>query len=240
MNQDVKTLISKNRFDLADLRVVFKELRGENGCPWDRVQTHESIRGDLIEETYEVVEAIDTADMKLMREELGDLLLQVVFHAGIEEEKGTFTLDDVISDITEKLIRRHPHVFADVEADDPESALDAWEAAKGVEKTERKTVVDSMNAVPPSLPALMRAQKIIKKAAKDGYDVDSAIVSGADDLKFVAENMASVSSSREELLSSKIGDAAFALSLVAQKNGIDLEELLNKKTGNFIENYPKK
>ena len=129
----VSELLEKNRYDIEDLREVFSYLRGENGCPWDKVQTHESIRANLIEETYEVVEAIDTADLGLLREELGDLLLQVVFHAGIEEENGTFTFDDVVSDVTDKLIRRHPHVFGDIKANDEEGALNAWESAKLVE-----------------------------------------------------------------------------------------------------------
>ena len=160
---NIKTITSKEKYDIDDLKAIVSYLRSENGCPWDRVQTHESIRANLIEETYEVVEAIDNADAALMREELGDLLLQVLFHAIIKEEDNVFTFDDVVSDVADKLVRRHPHVFGNVTADDPDGALDAWEKAKGVEKKDRKTVVDSMNAVPPSLPALMRAQKIIKK-----------------------------------------------------------------------------
>lgn len=233
---EAKELINKERYDLSDLRTVFACLRGENGCPWDKVQTHETIRGDLIEETYEVVEAIDKADMKLMREELGDLLLQVVFHAVIEEEKGTFTLDDVISDLTDKLIRRHPHVFADVKADDPDSAIDSWEAAKGVEKAERRTVKDKLNAIPPSLPALMRAEKICGKASKEGYDTESVITNGADSVMNLAFLMKANYGKKEDT-ASQIGEALFAVSAYAKALKIDAEHELNKMSDSFIENY---
>lgn len=233
---DVKELFEKDRYDLSDLRLVFACLRGENGCPWDRVQTHESIRANLIEETYEVVESIDKADLKLMREELGDLLLQVVFHAGIEEENGNFTLDDVISDVTDKLLRRHPHVFGTVEADDPEGALNAWEAAKGEEKTERKTVVDKMNAVPPSLPALMRAQKVSKKAVKGGFDDRYLILASSESVAKISDYMKSENAD-EKTISSLLGDALFGLTAFAEKMGLDSEFELTKRCEEFIKTY---
>lgn len=235
---DVKELFEKDRYDLSDLRLVFACLRGENGCPWDRVQTHESIRANLIEETYEVVESIDKADLKLMREELGDLLLQVVFHAGIEEENGNFTLDDVISDVTDKLLRRHPHVFGTVEADDPEGALNAWEAAKGEEKTERKTVVDKMNAVPPSLPALMRAQKVSKKAVKGGFDDSGLIMASADSAARLAELM-KAGNAESDTLSTLLGEALFGVTALAEKAGLDCEFELTKRCDDFIKTYDK-
>lgn len=230
----VKELFEKNRYDISDLREVFGYLRGENGCPWDRVQTHESIRANLIEETYEVVEAIDTADLSLLREELGDLLLQVVFHAGIEEEKGNFTFDDVVSDVTDKLLRRHPHVFGDVNANDEEGALSAWESAKLVEKTERKTAVDSMNAVPPSLPALMRAQKIVKKAMKAEFVADSLLKDGSLTLRKLADLM---ENGEGDLSSELIGEALFAISAFSQMNDVDGEFELTKKSEKFISTF---
>lgn len=233
---DVKELFEKDRYDLSDLRLVFSCLRGENGCPWDRVQTHESIRANLIEETYEVVEAIDKADLKLMREELGDLLLQVVFHAGIEEENGSFTLDDVISDVTDKLLRRHPHVFGTVEADDPEGALNAWEAAKGEEKTERKTVVDKMNAVPPSLPALMRAQKVNKKATKGGFDNGNLITSSAEEVIALGELMKK-NEIGADVVKKHLGRALYGISAYAEKCELDSEFELTKECENFIKTY---
>lgn len=233
---DVKELINKERYDLSDLRAVFALLRGENGCPWDMIQTHETIRANLIEETYEVVEAIDKNDLKLMREELGDLLLQVVFHAGIEEEQGSFTLDDVISDVTDKLVRRHPHVFGDVSADDAEGALNSWENAKGEEKTERRTAVDKMNAVPPSLPSLMRAQKVISKAKKDGYPAENIVKNGADLLVSLGEKMRA--GTIDGISADELGKALFAISAAAQLKDADSEHELNKNTDSFIGNYP--
>lgn len=233
---DIKELKEKGRYGLDDLRYVFKCLRGENGCPWDREQTHESIRANLIEETYEVVEAIDKADLKLMKEELGDLLLQVVFHAGIEEENGSFTLDDVISDVTEKLIRRHPHVFGDVRAEDAEGALNFWDAAKSIEKTERKTAVISMQAVPPSLPALMRAQKISKKATKDGYDIESHIISAADNVKMLSEYMRTPNVA-EDGIADRIGDALYSISAFSERISVDAEHELNRRSEKFIYEY---
>ena len=144
-------------------------LRSEGGCPWDREQTHETIRKNLIEETYEVVEAIDTKNTALLREELGDLLLQVVFHARIAQENGEFDFDDVCNDICKKLIIRHPHIFSDVEADTSEKVLENWDKIKMREKSQ-KTPVESMDSVARTLPALMRAEKLASKAAKSGLD----------------------------------------------------------------------
>ena len=160
-DKDKREILALREYDIDSLRRIIACLRSENGCPWDRVQTHKSIRKDLIEETYEVAEAIDNDDPVLLREELGDLLLQVAFHARIEEEKGSFSLTEVISDLCEKLIRRHGHVFGDVKADDPDAALASWNAAKGVEK-KRGGARGDMEAIPPSLPSLMRAKKPLK------------------------------------------------------------------------------
>lgn len=232
--EEINKITEKEKYYLPELRAVFSYLRGENGCPWDRVQTHESIRANLIEETYEVVEAIDNADSVLMREELGDLLLQVVFHAAIEEEKGNFDLDDVICDVTEKLIRRHPHVFGDVDARDPDSAIDAWEVAKGVEKKDRKTVKDSMNAIPPSLPALMRGQKTAKKASKDGYDLRPVFEAGSASLRALADAMEGKSEADNRSL---VAEALFGICAFSHVIGADSEELLTKYITKFIESY---
>ena len=157
----------KPEFDLTPLQDIIKTLREPGGCPWDIAQTHESIRRNLIEETYEVLEAIDLEDYDLLCEELGDLLMQVVFHARMAEEAGEFSMQDVVEGVTEKLVRRHPHVFGDVQAADAGSALISWEAVKKEEKKERKSLLDG---VPKDLPALMAAQKLQGKAAKAGFD----------------------------------------------------------------------
>ena len=155
----------KERYTVDDLAEIISLLRSKEGCPWDREQTHESIRSELIEETYEVIEAIDQKDPAMLREELGDLLLQVVFHAQIEQEQAHFTLEDVCTEICEKMIVRHPHVFSTVQADTTEDVLKNWDTIK--EETKHQTTrTETLEAVAKTLPALMRAQKVSKRAAK--------------------------------------------------------------------------
>ncbi|MBQ1981659.1 MAG: MazG family protein, partial [Clostridia bacterium] len=157
---NVRYLLEKNApYTFDDLVTVVELLRSEGGCPWDMEQTHKSIRNDFIEETYEVIEAIDTEDPVLLREELGDVLLQVVFHARIEQENDVFGMAEVSNDICAKLIHRHPHVFGTVEVENSAEVLKNWEAIKGEEK-QRVTVTDKLRAIPPMYPALMRAQKV--------------------------------------------------------------------------------
>ena len=163
MNETAKELSKKERFDFDDLCAIVRVLRGEGGCPWDRAQTHASIRNCAIEEAYEVVEAIDKNDSALLCEELGDLLFQAVFHAQLEAERGGFTIGDVVDGNARKMIDRHPQVFGDEEPTDADEALARWEARKITEKG-RGTLSSRLRAVPAMLPALMRAQKIAKKA----------------------------------------------------------------------------
>lgn len=154
----------KERYDICDLLEIIKILRSENGCPWDKVQTHESIRQDLIEETYEVCEGIDKNSPEILREELGDLLLQVVFHAQIETEQGNFDFADVTNDICQKLVYRHPHVFGDVKAGNEDEALKNWNARKMASKNQT-TCSDTLESVPKTFPALMRGEKVCKRIA---------------------------------------------------------------------------
>lgn len=158
---------AKPAFDMTPLTDIMRTLREPGGCPWDIAQNHKSLRKNLIEEAYEVIEAIDEEDAAHLCEELGDLLLQVVFHARLAEESGSFSMQDVVDGITEKLVRRHPHIFGDVQARDAGEALLSWEAAKRQEKPERTSRLDG---VPKELPALMSAEKLQKKAAKAGFD----------------------------------------------------------------------
>ena len=169
---EIEMLKSKSEHRIGDLVDIMRLLREPGGCPRDIEQTHVSIRKNLIEETYEVVEAIDNKDMTLMREELGDLLLQVVFHARIAEETGYFYFDDVCNDICKKLIIRHPHIFSDVSADTSEKVLENWDKIKMKEK-KQKTPIESMDSVSRALPSLMRAEKLASKAAKAGLDRSS-------------------------------------------------------------------
>ena len=160
---------NKAEYGFEDLLRIMDILRGEGGCPWDREQTHESIRKNFIEEVYEACEAIDLKDNTLLCEELGDVLLQVVFHADMAEDEGAFDINDVCDGVCRKLILRHPHIFGDTKAGTSAEVLDNWEAIKRIEKGQ-KTYSDSIRQVAKSLPALMYAEKVQKKAKKAGFD----------------------------------------------------------------------
>ena len=163
----------KSRYDINDLLSIMKILRSEKGCPWDKVQTHESIRTDLIEECYEVCEGIDRNSPEILREELGDLLMQVVFHAQIETEKKHFDFDDVCNDICQKLIYRHPHVFGEVKADTEDEVLKNWDALKKASK-KQETYTETLESVPKTFPALLRGEKVCKRAARAGLPINNA------------------------------------------------------------------
>ena len=193
----------KENYNFNDLVEIVKILRAPDGCPWDREQTHKSIRSNFIEETYEAVEAIDTDDLDLLKEELGDVLLQVALHAEIESEQGTFDINDVCDGICKKLIIRHPHVFADVKADTTEKVLKNWDAIKMKTKSQ-KTQTQAILSVSKALPSLMRSTKIQQKAAKVGFDwenVDGALdklFEECEELKTAVENK-DKENQREEL-----------------------------------------
>ena len=171
--------VRKETYGLNDLKNIVALLRGPGGCPWDAEQTHEGIRRDLLEECYEVVEAINQKNSEHLQEELGDVLLQVVFHADIEREAGRFDLDAVADGVSKKLIFRHPHVFGDVQVANSDEVLVNWDELKREEKSQQ-TYTDTLTAVAKSLPALWRAEKVQKKAKKAGFDWSDA--SGAVDL----------------------------------------------------------
>ena len=163
----------KSNYSIDDLIEIVKLLRGEGGCPWDREQTHESIKADFIEETCEAIEAIDLKDTELLREELGDVLLQVVFHCRLEEEVGSFRFEDICDGICKKLIVRHPHVFGSVQADNTDQVLKNWDAIK-MQTKGQESYTDTLTSVAKSLPALMRAQKVGKRAMRAGMDFRTA------------------------------------------------------------------
>ncbi len=211
-------------------------LRGENGCPWDREQTHESIRGNFIEETYEAVEAIDKKDTALLREELGDVLLQVVFHARMEEEAGSFDFGDVVNDICQKLIVRHPHIFSDVTVKDTEEVLDNWEAIKNRVKG-TKTQTERLEAVPKVYPALMRSQKVGSRAAKAGMDYQSAETAWKDLESELAELQEAVKEKSQEHIEEELGDLLFSVTNVARHLGIDSEYALTRSCDKFIKRF---
>lgn len=167
----------KNRYGIDDLLTIMKILRSENGCPWDMVQTHESIRTDLIEECYEVCEGIDRKDPEILKEELGDLLMQVVFHTEIETEQNNFDFNDVCNDICQKLIYRHPHVFGEgekkIKADTEDEVLKNWDALKK-ESKQQNTYTETLESVPKTFPALLRGEKVCKRAARAGLPINNA------------------------------------------------------------------
>ena len=229
-------LLSKESYKFEDLRAVVEVLRAPGGCPWDAEQTHESIREDFIEETYEVIEAIDNKDRVLLCEELGDVMLQVVFHARIEEEKGVFCIDEVCDGICRKLIHRHPHVFGDVKADTSEKVLSNWEKIKSEEK-ERKTVTDKLRAIPPMLPALMRAEKVGKKASCfDFPDAESVMAKVYEELDELKEAMAE---GKAENIEEEMGDLLLTVTSLCRKIGVESEVALSKATNKFIDRFEK-
>ena len=223
-------------YGFEDLITVVEVLRSEEGCPWDREQDHKSIRRDFIEETYEVIEAIDTEDPKLLREELGDVLLQVTFHAQIETEKGVFNIGDVANDICVKLIHRHPHVFGSVVAETSEAVLDNWDKIKVKEK-HRDTLTSQLNAIPKQLPALMRAQKVGKKVSFfDFADADEVMAKLYEESNEVKSAIASADAAAIE---EEVGDLLFTAVSLARKLGVNAEEALGRATDKFIDRFSK-
>ena len=236
MNREekIKELLKKENYLFDDLVSIVELLRSEGGCPWDIEQTHESIRNDFIEETYEVIEAIDTDNPKLLREELGDVMLQVVFHARISEENKDFDIDDVANDICRKLIHRHPHVFGSVVAETPEQVLKNWDAIKSEEKS-RVTVTDKLKSVPPMLPALMRATKVGKKAKCFDFPTTKDVMDK------ISEELTEVSQAIEEgsveHISEEIGDLLLSITSLCRKLGVDAERALFDATNKFIDRF---
>lgn len=227
-------LMSKGEYRFEDLVKIMEVLRSDEGCPWDREQDHKSIRSNFIEETYEVIEAIDTDDAKLLREELGDVMLQVVFHARMEEEKGVFNANDVCSDICKKLIHRHPHVFGTLEVSNSKEVLDVWNAVKNDEK-QRVTVTDKLKAIPPMLPALMRAEKVGKKAkCFDFADAESVRLKLNEEL---SEVDAAIESKDHEAIEEEIGDLLLTITSLSRKLDVDSELALSKATEKFISRF---
>lgn len=226
----------KDKYTIDDLIEIVRLLRGEGGCPWDREQTHQSIRQDFLEETCEVLEAIDLNDTDLLREELGDVLLQVVFHCRIEEEKNSFEFDDICDGICKKLIVRHPHVFGEVTVSSTGDVLKNWDAIK-METKHQNTYTETLESVAKSLPALMRAQKVGKRAMRAGMDfkcADDAIACIASEK---AEFDEAVRSGDKSHIEEEIGDLLFSCVNAARHLGIDAELALKNSTDKFIRRF---
>lgn len=209
---------SAKRYKTCDLLNIMKILRAR--CPWDKEQTHESIRMNFLEEAYEACDAIDNKDPENLCEELGDVLLQVVFHAQMSREEGDFDFHDVVNGVCAKLVLRHPHIFGDVVADDSAQVLTNWDNIKAKEKGQ-KNVRKKLDDVPRALPALIRAQKLMSRAHKDGEFEYSDTLSGM---------------SKEDA-EAFLGDKLFELCSAAKALDIDLEEVLERKNDAFVERF---
>ncbi len=210
---------------------IMRRLRKPGGCPWDAEQTHDSLKRYLIEECYEVVEAIDNKDDILLREELGDLMLQPLFHAAIAEERGAFTINDVLQTLADKLIRRHPHVFGAQEIRTSDEQVANWEKIKKEEKgKERKS---ALAGIPPHLPSLMKAQKITEKAARVGFDwehTDQVFAKVLEELHELEETMVA---GNEERMEAELGDLLFAIVNLGRFLSVNPEEALRKTINRF-------
>lgn len=224
-------LCGEERHNIESLAELVMILRSEEGCPWDREQDHHSIRSELIEETYEVIEAIDTENTDLLREELGDVLFEVFFHIQLEKEKGTFTLDDVVQGVVDKMIYRHPHVFGDVTVSGTGEVLDNWEALKVKEKS-RQTLREQLEAVPKQYPSLLRAKKIAKKAAKGGFDFGGEAAQAAE-LSSLAERIAQTTGDEREKL---LTELVWRTVILAGPDA-DLEKDLGDRLNGFISQF---
>jgi tetrapyrrole methylase family protein/MazG family protein len=218
-----------------ELIAIMKKLRGPGGCPWDAEQTHESLTRYLLEETYEVIEAIEAKSPEHIKEELGDLLLQPVFHAAIAEEAGSFTMADVIRTLCDKLIRRHPHVFGDMHIADSTAQIENWEQIKKAEKGVERA--SALSGVPPHLPALLKAQKITEKAARVGFDwehVDQVMAKVMEELHEFEEAM---SAGDNEHMEAELGDLLFAIVNLGRFLSINPEEALRKTISRFQQRF---
>lgn len=226
--------VRKPQYGYEDLLEIIRLLRSEDGCPWDKAQTHQSIRRGLLEEAYEAAEAIDNDDPVLLKEELGDVLMQVVFHADIEADAGRFTIDDVCDGVVKKLLFRHPHVFGSECEDSPESVPVSWDKLKRQEKGQ-KTVADSMDSVARSLPGLWRAEKLQSKAASAGFEWPA--VQGA--LDKLEEEVGELRRAVEEGgdVPEELGDVLFAAVKVGRFCACDPEDAVNGTCEKFIRRF---
>ncbi len=230
------TLTQKKYYDMNNLVDIMERLRNKDGCPWDIKQTHESLKPYLIEESYEVLEAIDLQDDQLLQEELGDLLLQVVFHSQIAKERQAFSIEDVIQGIAGKLVFRHPHVFTENRVNSSDEALETWEDQKRAEKQIESTI-EAMERIPNNLPALMKAYKIQKKAAAVGFDWDRV----EDVINKVHEELlelmaASKEGDRKEI-HNEAGDVVFAVVNLLRFYDVEPEEALRGTCMKFMDRF---
>ena len=228
--ETIKDLLSKNNYNFNDLCNLVSVLRSEDGCPWDREQTNNSIRNCIIDETYEFVEGLDTDDDKLMCEELGDVLFQVVFHSDIKQDEKVFDINNVIDGICKKMILRHPHVFGSTSVENSAEVLVNWENIKNNEK-QRKTPLEQLESVSKALPSLMRAQKLQAKAVKNNLLEKATFENAINE----AEN--ALSRLKESGDSSELGKLLFSISRISDSLDKEAEEVLYIENNNFISKF---
>jgi tetrapyrrole methylase family protein/MazG family protein len=228
--------VQKDRYTYEDLVEIIRILRSPEGCPWDKVQTHASIRRGFLEEAYEAVEAIDLNDPAMLCEELGDVMMQVVFHASLEEDAGRFNMDDVADGVVKKLLYRHPHVFGSESLPNPEAVLDRWDVLKRAEKGQRSTS-DAIDAVARSLPGLWRSEKMQSKAAKAGLDREDTrqalthLAARTDTLQQAVETQDAAG------VEEALGDVLFAAVKVGQREGIDPESAIHRACERYLAQF---
>ena len=226
----------KDKYNIEDLIRIVEVLRAPGGCPWDREQTHQSIKKNFIEETYEVIEAINKDDAEGLREELGDVLLQVLLHCQMESEKGVFDFNDVANDLCKKLVVRHPHVFGEKSAQNEAEALERWDEIKLKTKGMKKQS-EAMLKVPREFPALMRAQKIQEKAAKAGFDWNDENGAIEKLLEEINELKNALSGGNQNEISDEMGDVLFSCVNISRFSKSDAEESLSASTDKFLSRY---
>ena len=231
----------KENYLWEDLLAIVKKLRAPDGCPWDRAQTHESMRSCLIEECYEVIEAVDNKDILNLREELGDVMLQVLLHSEIARDEQEFTLNEVINELAKKLVRRHPHVFGDGEpAKDTNDGLSKWEAIKLKEKAEasllkKEDKVNELEKIPKSFPAIIRAQKVQKKAVNE-FKAENNSTSTVKNLKKLISQYESQQANNLEINNDQnlVGNLIFEVVKLSGEMGVNAENSLTKATEEYI------
>lgn len=227
--------MNRNNSDFEQLVSIMRKLRGPGGCPWDAEQTHESLTRYLLEETYEVIEAIDDKSPQHLKEELGDLLLQPVFHAAIAEEAGHFTISDIIVTLCEKLVRRHPHVFGDLEIKDSNDQIENWERIKKEEKGAERS--SALSGIPNHLPALLKAHKISEKASRVGFDWDHSDQVFAKVLEELHEFEEAWAGGDPLRMEDELGDLLFSIVNLGRFLSLNPEEALRKTINRFQKRF---
>lgn len=232
MTEQIKAFKEKENYTLADIRELVEILRSKDGCAWDREQTHKSVRNAMIEETYEFIEGLDKNDETLMKEELGDVMFQVFFHARIAEEDGSFNIDDIADEICKKMVLRHPHVFGDVSVKDSSEVLKNWETIKKAEKS-RDTLEKQLESVSSALPSLIRAEKLLSRCKKEGVAVER---DPEKLIRNITERAAALTLNTD---SAQIGELLFAVTNLSYALKINSEQALYEKNDRFIKETTK-